>query len=100
MNKNHEIEADPENVAKITTFLLEKSDEFLKENPMSVIDLMMGFHNAHIMVIQECARRLKTAVPEHQVLRMADLTFRRAIREIRLPGRLPQKQEPSNQDKQ
>jgi hypothetical protein len=83
---NGEIEADPEIVAAGTTYLLEKYNEYLREHPISAIDTMMIFHNAHVMVAKEIARKLKTAVPEHQTYRMVDLTFRRAIRELRLPS--------------
>lgn len=79
------IEANPENVAEVTKFLLEKFDEFLKQNNMPATDTFMGVHNFHVMMVQHIAKRWGSIVPEAQTYRMADITFRKALRELRLP---------------
>lgn len=85
MNRTGEIEANPEVVSEITTYLIEKMDEYLRDNPQTEVDVFMAIQNFHVMMVRHTVQRWKNAIPEAQIYRMADMTFRRMIRELRLP---------------
>lgn len=77
------IKANPEEIKKMQTYMLEKLDEYLQENPSSEIDIFMFAHNFHRYIADDMARRWERMTPRNQTLRMADLTFRAAMRAIR-----------------
>lgn len=83
-----EITADPKEVEEIVTFLLTALDEYLKQTPKSSVSVFMAVNNLHVLMTKDIARQWKSATPEQHTMRMADLTFRRSIRELRLPGRI------------
>lgn len=81
------IEADPEKVAELTRYLLEQLDEYLQNHNIPATDTFMAVHNLHVMIVTHIAKRWESIVPEVQTYRMADMTFRKAIRELRLPSK-------------
>lgn len=79
------IEANQESVASLTMHILEAVDRYLREKPTSSVDVFMSIHNAHVMIANNCAEEWKSIHKPSHTLRMADMTFRKAIRELRLP---------------
>lgn len=77
------ITADPETIQKLQEYMLEKLGEYVEQNPTREIDIFMWAHNFHRYIVDDMARRWERNTPRHQTVRMADLTFRNAMREIR-----------------
>jgi len=77
------ITADTEVIRKLQEYMLEKLGEYVAENPTREIDILMWAHNFHRYIVNDMARRWEKNTPRHQTVRMADLTFRKAMRDIR-----------------
>lgn len=78
--------ADHEKVVEITTFMGEALEAWLKDHPESKdIEVFMAAHNFHKMVVLGVAKRWEDILgsPKNQTLRVADMTFRQALREER-----------------
>ena len=83
MPKNENITGDPYEIAAGTEYLLGKLDEYLKEHNLRDVDVFMIAHNFHGFIVKDMAKRWENGVPQHTTIRMADLTFRKALRELR-----------------
>lgn len=83
--KNENVEANEDEVKKLTDFLIAKLDEYYHENPTQAVDAFMALHNFHKLGIKSLAIlwSASTSVNQNQVYRMADVTFRKAMRELR-----------------
>lgn len=82
-------------VNEMTQFVLEHGLEvWVREHPDTLlVDLLMTGHNIHKIVAKTVATRWEASdnMPAQQTLRIADLTFRKAIRELirELPTKVP-----------
>lgn len=85
-NNSKDIKADMQTVVDMTTWILRNGvDSYLKEHPgTSFIDAFMAMHSAHKIVISNIAANWALqGVPEEKTYRMADMSFRQAMRELR-----------------
>lgn len=81
-----EIKADQKIVTELTLFMEQGLKTWLKEHPETrLLDVFMAAHSLHKVIIFEVAKRwAMEGVPEKKTYHMADLTFRRAMRDLRL----------------
>lgn len=79
------IKADGVQVANLTDFLLQECLEpWLQKHPeMTLVDIFMGIHNFHWMMVKTIARSWEPGVPSHRTYRMADMTFRDAMKRLK-----------------
>lgn len=76
--------ADLERVEAATHVLVNSFLKYLGENPTPMTDVFMIIHNFHKRMVREVALRWATeGIQPKDVFRMADMTFRRAMREMR-----------------
>lgn len=70
-------------ILKGTNFLLNQLAEYTTENPTSVVEMFKIVHNFHRLVIKDVAAKwAKGGTPEEHIYRMADMTWRKAMREL------------------
>jgi len=77
------IKADPEKVAAGAKYLMLAFEEYLKGEPQSATDSFMIAHNFHRAMIETIAHSWEPNIPTNQTYRMADMTWRKAMRELR-----------------
>lgn len=82
--EEQDIKADMANVVEITNHVLKNLQEYLNEHPTSLVDLLMGIHSAHKVVVLDIAHKWSNEkLGQEHVLRMSDMTFRKAMRELK-----------------
>lgn len=74
-----------EKVEEIVNWLVEKGlESYLTEHEdVQQADVFMAVHNFHKYIVLSIAMQWESQVPVNQTLRMADMTFRKAMRELR-----------------
>lgn len=72
-----------EKVVDVTNVLLSAMNEFLAANPTSSLDVFMGVHTFHKFVVKDIAIKSMPDTPFVNTVHMADITFRKAMRELR-----------------
>lgn len=83
-DKHIEVVANFEKVNAMTKVLLDTFNQYLTENPQSATDVFMSVHNFHRVLVLNLAKEWeKEGIPIYQTYRMADMTFRKAMREER-----------------
>lgn len=83
MPENENLQGDAQRINEIQKFLLEALDAWLKDHPTRDIDVFLAAHNFHRFIVQSMSTRWEPGVPAWNTLRMADLTFRKAMRDLR-----------------
>lgn len=83
--KPEEIKADTELVDAMKIWIIDKGiKSWMDENPNTrQIDMFMAIHNVHKSIIVAIAKQWEPGIPANQTLRMADMTWRKAMRELR-----------------
>lgn len=77
------VRANPELVAKATDELTDYIEKYFTDNKLDLATCFMVCHNIHKRFVVKIARLWSiNGVAERQTLRMADQTFRKAIREL------------------
>lgn len=79
------IKANADNVKAITQFLITNGvDAWVKEHPdTQAIDLFMAGHSIHKYIVSQIAVTWsRNGIPPDKTIRMADQTFRKAMREL------------------
>ena len=85
MISQKEITADQEKVTAMTKYVMQNGvDAYLMEHKdISLIDCLMVSHNIHKLMVTRIAEQwVKLGIPAEKTYRMADLTFRKAIRQL------------------
>lgn len=84
INKDGDITGNQEEITKFTNWLLEKIGEYVKDNQVTLIDAFMTAHNVHKRVVDDIAKRWSIdSFPVDRTYRLADMTFRQAMRELK-----------------
>lgn len=80
---NEDIKAPAEEVIAMTNFLLEQIKEYVKEHEIQMISVFMACHSAHKVVVNDLAARWSLeGIPPHRTARMADMTWRKAMKDL------------------
>lgn len=80
----NDIQANPEVLAKATDDLTAYVEKYFSDNKIDLATCFMCVHMIHKRLVVKIARVWSiNGLAELQVYRMADLTFRKAIRELR-----------------
>lgn len=94
MNK----QANEQEMIDFTNYLLEKSNDYLAIHPMNLIDALMASHNFHKKMIWNIAKEYaRIGNDPIKVYRMADMTFRKAMKNLWREFLSPDKVEESYQ---
>jgi hypothetical protein len=81
---NQEIKADKDKVEGLTKFIMEQFDTYCQTNQIGLLEAFMAAHNVHKQVVTNIAVHWMPGIPLAKTCSMADLTFRRAMRDMRL----------------
>ena len=77
--------ANADNVKEIMEFFLKKTDEYteMKEGKVDILDLFMGVHSFHKMIVILSAQMWeeKGNMPQDKTFRVADEDFRKAMKD-------------------
>lgn len=81
---NEDIRGDAKKIQEITNFLFNEAlVQYLKEHPSRQVDVFMAVHNFHVRVVKDIAPQWEPGIPKDVTFRMADMTFRKAMREAK-----------------
>lgn len=82
---NNNVQANLELVAKATDDIEAFLDKYFTENKLDLATCFMSIHNGHKRMVVKIARLWSiNGVAENQTYRMSDLTWRKAMKELRL----------------
>lgn len=80
---DQDIKAPTEEVEAMTIYLLEKIKEYVQTNQVQMISVFMACHSAHKIVVNDLAKRWTLeGIPIDKTARMADMTWRKAMKEL------------------
>lgn len=84
--KPEDVKANLEKVETIKQWILEKGIvSWMEANPETTqIDMFMAIHNVHKVIITSIAKQWEPGIPAYQTYRMADMTWRQAMRDLKL----------------
>lgn len=74
---------DHERISELSNVLLDKLGEWVNEHPETEpIDVFMAAHSFHKLIVMTLAQQLEPQTPATQTFRNADMTFRKAMKEL------------------
>jgi len=77
--------ANESQVLGIANFMVDKLNEYLKEHPTNLKDVFMGVHMFHKRIVVDIAAKMVAeGIEANRTYRMADTTWRKAMRELKL----------------
>lgn len=79
-----ELKGDPVKIQAATDYLIDRFEEYAKENELSLADVFMCGHNVHKIMVKNVAKRWSlNKMAEVKSYTMADMTWRQAMRELK-----------------
>lgn len=86
------LKGDLEKITALTVFLKAALESYVQEEAehggLDAVDILMAAHNFHKHTVNAIAIRMDSIIPKEHTLKQADMAFRRAIRELRLPDKV------------